>query len=177
MDFPPVTYYGPATAAGIQRIHNGDAVRARDTLELDRALTALACYRPVQPALIGGPMVAGTYEHRVLVPSYTQHVGFAFLAVGRGTITVTTATDTYDAVLEADGPESSTPVDAEWQWMAEPKNSVAGDGVRRALEVTDQSPPAWATFVFTLANATGSTLRVFGVRIVPIARAALEQLV
>lgn len=170
MNYAPAAASVPQSVSEVQTVRNGDAARARDAAEVDRITTALAVARPVLPAFIGSPLLAGqTYKIRTLIPGYTQHVGFAVLATGQGTVTFTTATDTYDAVVDVDAMASSAPGDAEWFWMTEPKQSVSADGARRALEVTDQSDPALRTFEIVVDDGP-TTLRVFGIRVVPLYR-------
>lgn len=170
MNYAPAAASVPQSVSQVQTVRNGDAARARDAGEVDRITTALAVARPVLPAFIGSPLLQGqTYKIRTLIPGYTQHVGFAVLASGQGTVTITTATDTYNAVLDLDASASSAPGAAEWFWMTEPKQTVSANGVRRALQVTDQSDPALRTFDIVVVDGP-STLRVFGLRVVPLYR-------
>ncbi|MBT9557374.1 MAG: hypothetical protein IV100_15145 [Myxococcales bacterium] len=172
MNYAPALASVPTSVAEVQTVRNGDAARGRDAVEIDRLTTALAVARPTLPAYIGSPLLAGqTYSIRTLIPGYTQHVGFAVLATGQGTVTFETATDTYDAVLDIDVPASAAPGDAEWTWMSEPRQTVTADGGRRALEVTDQSDPALRTFTVVVDDGP-TTLRVFGLRLVPLYRPA-----
>ena len=148
---PP--YYEPGPA---QVIYNGDVAMSRDARAVDRATSWLAVHRFSRPAIVGAPMEAGqTYSIRTLIPGYTEHVAFALLLTGRGTVTILGSDHADDTVVTFDVP-GDTLAEGSWFWLDEPK-AVAGDGYERALSVTDQSTPHEVTFTITLVDGAGAT--------------------
>lgn len=160
MLIPP--YYAPGPA---QRVYNGDVAASRDARAIDRATTWLATHRFARPALVGTALVEGpTYTLQTLVPGYTEHVAFALLCTGKGTVTILGGDSADDTVATFDVPGSALDA-AAWIWLDEPK-AVAGDGYERALSVTDQSTPHEVTFT---VDVTG-TATVWQLVLYPLPR-------
>lgn len=153
-----------------QRVSNGDPARARDALELDRLLTALAVARPLQPVIIGMRLVAGTtYSLVTLLPPYTTHVAFGLLTTGTGTVAITTADDAYNTEASVAG-GGSTLDQATWTWLID-ERVVSADGTARALEVTDRAQPYVHTFEIEITDADATNVvRVWAVQIRPLPR-------
>lgn len=158
---PP--YYEPGPS---QSVYNGDVAMSRDARAIDRATTWLACHRFARPALVGAPLEAGqTYSLTTLIPGYCEHVAFALLVTGAGTVTILGSDHADDTVLTFDAP-GSTIGEATWFWLDEPK-AVAGDGYERALSVTDQSTPHEVTFEI---DVTGADSKVWQLLVYPLPR-------
>ena len=157
---PP--YYEPGPA---QVVVNGDAAMSRDARAVDRATTWLATHRWSRPALVGPALVAGsTYTLTTLIPGYTEHVAFAFLVTGTGSVNILGSDDADDTLVAFDI-SGTTLADAVWLWVNEPKD-VAGDGYERALSVTDQSTPHEVTFTLDVSD----TAAVWELLIYPLPR-------
>ena len=163
---PP--YYEPGPS---QVVYNGDVAMSRDARAIDRATTWLAVHRFSRPALVGAPIVPGqTYSFRTLVPGYCEHVGFALLVTGRGTITILGRDHEDDTAVTFDAAGSTLDA-ATWLWLDEPKN-VAGDGYERAVSVTDQSTPHEVTFTVVAVDGVGAvdTVKLWQVLVYPLPR-------
>ena len=157
---PP--YYEPGPA---QRVYNGDVAMSRDARAVDRATTWLATHRFARPALVGAALVPGqSYTLTTLVPGYTEHVAFALLVAGKGSVSIVGSEDAHDTVIAFDVAGSELG-DAVWFWLDEPKD-VVGDGYERALSVTDQSTPHEVTFTLDVSD----TAAVWELLIYPLPR-------
>lgn len=171
MKYPPSSWLPPGDAGLVVR--NGDPTRARDVLEADRALTALACQRSPHPALIGAPWPAdSTYHLEVLVPPFTTHVAIGVLAVGQGTLTVSNSFDDFDAQAAISGPPTTATgvsEDAKWVWLSAQK-TVAEDGHARALEVNDEPQSVRYRFTFVLDGAGSFPLQIYALQVRPLPR-------
>lgn len=171
MKYAPADYVPPITGGPLV-VHNGSPARARDVLELDRAITALVCGRPSQPVLVGTPLEDEmTYALHTLIPAYVTHVGFGFLVTGAGTIEVTTDDDAHNALCTVATPTGAY-ADAQWVWMVD-RRTVSADGTARALELIDRAVPYVHRFDIGVLDASDSTpIMVYAVRILPLARSA-----
>lgn len=164
---------------GGMTLYNGRPTYAQDAVEVDRAQTWLAAsWKPLQPALVGAALdstnTAPAIKFRVLLPPYTPHVAFGFLCTGRGTITVTSSGDTYNAVLvvdAADGtgvPSTHDLADALMIWLDHPVTGTGANGHERALDNALSSTYSERDITIAVTDkGGGETLKVHAV--VPLA--------
>lgn len=170
MKFAPLGF-----VPGDQSIYNGAAARSAHAQALDRYATWLAAVRRhAIPANLGAEWVAGAYTWPTLIPQYTQYIGIGVLAVGRGTLTVTADSDTYNAVKIVqigDGKTGNLEFsNALWLWFDDPIE-VTANGTDRALEASDGASPETVILTATLADHSVSEfLRVKQLLVVPLAR-------
>lgn len=169
MNYAPAIASVPSNTTP-QRVLNGDPARARDALELDRLVTAIAVARPLQPMIIGMRLVSGTtYTFATLIPPYTTHVAFGILSTGTGTVAISTADDAYNAEAAVAGGGSSLD-QATWTWLID-ERVVSADGTARALEVTDRAEPYVHTFEIDITDADATNIvRVWAVQVRPLPR-------
>ena len=148
-------------------ISNGQPTRAVHAQEIDRATSWLATRKAMVPAILGVFTSGTTYSARFTIPQYTQYVRFGLVASGRGSVTLTSADDTYNCVSEVYAGAGTTGThsvdDAVLHWVDGPV-AVSANGSDRSLDVTDQSSPAAVTFTFAITDQSGSqTLKVYAI--------------
>lgn len=156
MLYPPQGYQ-PKDRSG--SIRNGSPCKASDAIEVDHYQTYLATRPHCVPAFVADAYDAGyTYKMIVPVPAWRESLRFRVLASGVGTVTFTSADDTYNCVLTfstQSGATVHTIADAGWRESG-PAMTVDANGENRALDVDDQSDPADLVVTMVLADGSGS---------------------
>jgi len=166
--YVPPGWKAPPT---VPAIYNGAPTYASHVRDLDRYATWLAAgYRHHHPWIPGNWYASGKrYEIVVRVPQFCAHVGFEFLATGRGAVTVSNDHDAWTAATDVfvggGGAGTHDVEDAQLVSVTTPQAGVAADGALRALDVELAKQPAWYYFDFALTDyGGGSTLRLYGWR-------------
>jgi hypothetical protein len=154
---------------GTFSIKNGDPTFASHPAWIDNYSTWLAAgYKPMIPNLIGEPMTSAVQHSLILpVPPFTRWLAVGLLCHGRGNVEVNLSDDTYDTktgdlAFGTGLSGSHSWENAQWVWLQEPYQSVGGDGLVRALDVTLDNNFGQATLTLDITDESGTeTLNVY----------------
>ncbi len=169
MRWPPINW-----TPDPETFRNGAPVRASDVLNIDRQATWTACRKWHVPVILGEHFEDGdTYEQVVNLPAFTKAVRFEFLCSGKGTITINSGDDSFNAKLTVIvGPGTSGThsfADANWVKTNPPIDSPAANNTNRAMETAFNDSNHKDTFTWLITDESATeTLRVYAVRVVPL---------
>lgn len=164
----PPSYGGPFT------VRNGDPTVSVHAVAVDQNSTWLSTRKRRRPMIVGPFSSGTTYELTTEIPALTKYLRIWMWGQGKGSVSITASTDTYDAQFEFSNEPTSAGifgVEAEWQFSGPPQNVIA-NGFDRELEVTWSKAPQSVRLTWTVTDDPGLT--IWGVIVDPVFPAGVD---